>query len=213
MPSGQRRLSGFGLDYAGRFAPRKEIFMPPLPALSRTVSVEEYLAGELQTEIRHEYIDGQVYAMGGASRAHNLISNALAFALTPLARKRRCQLFSSDMKLKLDIAGRPVFYYPDLMLACDPDDGEQYYCSRPCLIVEVLSESTERIDRREKLLAYQTLPSLREYALVAQDARCVEIFRRANDWLGESVVAGEVRFDCLAASIPIDAIYADVETD
>ncbi|MBS3936710.1 MAG: Uma2 family endonuclease [Sulfuritalea sp.] len=186
--------------------------MPPLPAFTRTVSVEEYLAGELQTEIRHEYIDGQVYAMGGASDRHGLILNALAFALTPPARKRPCQLFSSDMKLKLSISGRPVFYYPDLMLACDPDDREPYFRTRPCLIVEVLSESTERIDRREKLLAYPTLPSLHEYALVAQDVRRVEIFRRANDWLGEQVIEGEVRLDCLAASIPIDAIYADLET-
>lgn len=185
--------------------------MSPLPALTRAVTVEEYLAGELQTEIRHEYIDGQVYAMGGASDRHGLILNALAFALTPLARKRHCQLFSSDMKLKLSISGRPVFYYPDLLLACDPDDREPYFRSKPCLIVEVLSESTERIDRREQLLAYQTLPSLREYVLVAQDARRVEIFRRANDWLGEQIVAGEIRFDCLEAGIPIDAIYADVE--
>jgi Uma2 family endonuclease len=185
--------------------------MSPLPVQTRTVSVEEYLAGELQTEIRHEYIDGQVYAMGGASDRHGLILNALAFALTPLTRKRRCQLFSSDMKLKLSISGRPVFYYPDLLLACDPDDREPYFRTNPCLIVEVLSESTERIDRREKLLAYQTLPSLREYVLVAQDARRVEIFRRANDWLAEQVIAGEVRFDCLEASVPIDAIYADVE--
>jgi Uma2 family endonuclease len=187
------------------------MLMSPLPAPTRAVSVEEYLAGELQTEIRHEYIDGQVYAMGGASDRHGLILNALAFALTPLARKRRCQLFSSDMKLKLSISGRPVIYYPDLLLACDPDDREPYFRTNPCLIVEVLSESTERIDRREKLLAYQTLPGLREYLLVSQDARRVEIHRRSSDWLCEQVVEGGVRLDCLEVSVPLDDIYADVE--
>lgn len=179
-------------------------------APKRSISVEEYLAGELQSEVRHEYIDGQVYAMGGASDRHGLILNALAYLLTPLARRRRCQLFTSDMKLKLEIAGRPVFYYPDLMLACDPDDREPYFRRHPCLLVEVLSEATERIDRREKLLAYQTLPSLREYLLVAQDARRVEVYRRANDWLAEEVTRGEVRLDCLEAAIPIEAIYQDV---
>ncbi len=179
-------------------------------ALKRTLTVEAYLAGERTAEVRHEYIDGQVYAMVGASDRHGLILNALAFALTPLARQRRCQLFTSDMKVRLEIAGRTVFYYPDLLLACDPEDREPYFRTRPCLIVEVLSEATERIDRREKLLAYQTLPSLREYALVAQDARRVEVYRRANGWLAEELEAGELRLDCLDAAIPIEAIYQDV---
>ena len=186
--------------------------MPPLPAINTFVSVEEYLAGELHSEIRHEYVDGQVYAMGGASRSHGLIVNALAFALTPAARHKHCQLFTSDMKLRLSIAGKMVFYYPDLLLSCAPDDRQPYFRSRPCLIVEVLSDSTERIDRREKLLAYQTLPSLREYVLVAQNARRVEIYRRANDWKAECFDSGEIRLDCLESSVSVDAIYADIES-
>ena len=89
------------------------------------------------------------------------------------------------MKLRLNIADKTVFYYPDLLLSCAPDDRQPYFRSRPCLIVEVLSDSTERIDRREKLLAYQTLPSLQEYVLVAQNARRVEVYRRTNDWKAE----------------------------
>ena len=135
--------------------------MPPLPAINTFVSVEDYLAGELHSEIRHEYVDGQVYAMGGASDSHGLIVNALAFALTPAARKKHCQLFTSDMKLRLNIADKTVFYYPDLLLSCAPDDRQPYFRSRPCLIVEVLSDSTERIDRREKLAG---LPDLAELA-------------------------------------------------
>jgi Uma2 family endonuclease len=186
--------------------------MPPLPALNTFISVDEYIDGELHSEIRHEYVDGQVYAMGGASRSHGLIASALAFALMPAARKKRCQLFISDMKLRLNIADKTVFYYPDLLLSCVPDDRQPYFCSHPCLIVEVLSDSTERIDRREKLLAYQTLPSLLEYVLVAQNARRVEVYRRANDWKAEYFDSGEIRLDSLESSVSVDAIYADVES-
>jgi len=186
--------------------------MPPLPAINTFVSVEDYLAGELHSEIRHEYINGQVYAMGGASRSHGLTVNALALALTPAARQKHCQLFTSDMKLRLNIAGKTVFYYPNLLASCAPDDRQPYFCSRLCLIVEVLSDSTERIDRREKLLAYQTLPSLHEYLLVAQNARRVEVYRCTNDWQAEYFDTGEIRLDCLESSVSVDAIYADVES-
>ena len=183
-----------------------------MPAIKTFVSVDEYLDGELHSEIRHEYVDGQVYAMGGASRSHGLIVNALAFALTPAARQKHCQLFNSDMKLRLNIADKTVFYYPDLLLSCAPDDRQPYFSSLPCLIAEVLSDSTERIDRREKLLAYQTLPSLLEYMLVAQNARRVEISRRGNDWKAEYFDSGEIRLDYLESSVSVDAIYADVES-
>ncbi|MDP2829875.1 MAG: Uma2 family endonuclease [Sulfuricellaceae bacterium] len=186
--------------------------MPPVPAVNRFIPVEEYIEGELRSEVRHEYVDGQVYAMGGASRSHGLVVNALAFALTPAARSKHCQLFTSDMKVRLNIADKSVFYYPDLLLSCNPADRDPYFCSQPCLIVEVLSESTERIDRREKLLAYQSLPSLQEYVLVAQDVKRVEIYRRSKDWRTEYVTSGgEVRLDCLDVSVTLDAIYADVE--
>lgn len=184
--------------------------MSPLPENVPFITVEDYLDGELRGEVRHEYIDGQVYAMGGAKDRHGLIVNALAFALTPAARKRTCQLFTSDMKVRLAIAGKPVFYYPDLLVTCDPADREPYFRCCPCLIVEVLSESTERIDRREKFLSYQTLPSLQAYWLVAQDASRVEVFRRKNDWQPEYFTSGEIPVDCLDLSITVEAIYQDI---
>jgi Uma2 family endonuclease len=186
--------------------------MSPLPAKIPYISIEEYIDGELHSEIRHEYIDGQVYAMGGASDRHGLIVNALAFAMTPAARHKQCQLFTSDMKVRLKIADKEMFYYPDLLLSCDSADRDAYFRSRPCLIIEVLSDSTERIDRREKFLAYTTLPSLQEYMLVAQDARRVEIYRRANEWKTECSESGEIRLDCLDVSVTLDAIYADIES-
>jgi Uma2 family endonuclease len=184
--------------------------MSPLPVAKTFVSVDEYVEGELHSEIRHEYINGQVYAMGGASDRHGLIVNALAFALTPAARRRHCQLFTSDMKVRLKIAGQDVFYYPDLLLSCDPADRDPYFRGRPCLIVEVLSESTERVDRREKMLAYQTLPSLQEYILVAQECKRVEVYRRSNGWQAECFESGAIQLDCLESSVALEAIYADI---
>ena len=98
----------------------------------------------------------------------------------------------------------------DVVLVCDPADTATYYTERPCLIVEVLSESTERIDRREKLLAYQKLPSLQAYLLVAQDARRVEIFRRSTDWRHELHTEGAIELPCVDSPIALDDIYIDV---
>jgi Uma2 family endonuclease len=184
--------------------------MIPLHAHKGCISVTEYLKGEQLSEIRHEYIDGQVYAMGGASDRHGLIVMALALALGKRSRERQCQLFIADMKVRLKISGQDIFYYPDLLLSCDPTDRESYSRQAPCLIIEVLSESTERIDRREKLLAYQTLPSLLEYVLVAQDDRQVEIYRRRNEWQPEIIDEGLFHLDCLDLTVLVDDVYEDV---
>lgn len=179
-------------------------------AVYETLTVADYLAGEDASDIRHEYIGGQVYAMTGASDRHGLITLNIATFLRPLARGTDCQLFANDMKVRLRIGGDDIFYYPDLLLSCDPTDRETYYRSRPCLIVEVLSNSTERIDRREKFLAYQTLPSLREYLLVSQGRRAVQIHRRASDWVPEIVTAGAVQLACLDCALELETIYEDI---
>jgi len=187
--------------------------MTPQAASQHPLTVEEYLAGEQDGELRHEYVGGDVYAMTGASDRHGLIVNALAFVLTPAARKRGCQLFSNDMKVRLQQAGEETFYYPDLLLACDPEDRAIYYREKPCLIVEVLSATTERIDRREKLYAYTGgLTSLREYVLVAQDRPHIEIYRRTDtDWIHEIAAEDHVHLNCLDLDLPVDSVYEDLE--
>ncbi|MGD9889301.1 MAG: Uma2 family endonuclease [Halothiobacillaceae bacterium] len=185
--------------------------MSVLYAEDELISVEDYLAGELSSQTKHEYIDGKVYAMGGASSRHGLIANALAFALTPNARKKGCQLFVADMKVHLEISNQPVFYYPDLVLACDPTDRDTYIRNRPCLIIEILSPSTERVDRREKRWSYQTLPSLREYVLVAQDRPQIEIYRRSNQWQPEIFNSGELHLECLEMNLSVHEVYQDIE--
>lgn len=146
------------------------------------ISVDDYLLGEQQTDIKHEYLDGQVVAMGGASDRHGLLTVSLTSLLLPHARRKGCQLFVADMKLRLDHDGASYFYYPDLLLSCDPADRESpLYRRTPCLLVEVLSPSTERIDTREKLLAYRLLPSLREYLLLRQDVLQADLYQRGDD--------------------------------
>jgi Uma2 family endonuclease len=149
--------------------------------------------------------------MTGASDRHGLIVNAMAFALTAAARRKGCQLFSSDMKLRLELGGNTIFYYPDLLLSCDPQDRDPYFRRAPCMIVEVLSASTARIDRREKLLAYQSLPSVQTYLLVEQDLKRVELYRRSHHWQVEYFEQGEIPLDCLDMALPVSEIYIDVD--
>lgn len=174
------------------------------------ISVEDYLQGELHGDVRHEYVGGEIYAMGGASDRHNLIALNLATALRPHVRGTPCQLFMVDMKAHLKVAGEDTFYYPDLMLACDPEDRATYYRTKPCLIVEVLSKTTERIDRHEKLLAYTRIESLQEYLLLSQDHMEAEIHRRQDDWHTHRFTTGNVAFTCLDLEIPLTTIYEDV---
>ncbi|CAK8713202.1 Endonuclease, Uma2 family (Restriction endonuclease fold) [Candidatus Electrothrix laxa] len=181
-------------------------------AVQEGVSLQEYLTGEQQTEIRHEYINGTTHAMGGASAAHNLIAGNVFAVLHAAARNSSCQVFMADMKVYLKIAGEDVFYYPDLLVSCDPKDNEKYYRTHPCLIVEVLSPTTERIDRREKFMAYTSLPSLQEYVLIAQDRQAVMVFRRKKSWKPELFRSGD-RFssDCLECTLPLAEVYNRVE--
>lgn len=179
--------------------------LPPL------IGVEDYLAGEEAGERRHEYIDGQVYAMTGASRRHGLIVSNLVAALRPLVRGRGCQLFSNDMKVRLRIAGQDIFYYPDLLLSCDPDDRATYYCTTPCVVIEVLSPATERIDRHEKRLSYLALPSLRDYLLVSQTRREVWHYRRSRDWDAETLTNGSLILDCCGIALSLDLIYEEID--
>ena len=178
------------------------------------LGVDDYLQGEQRAEVKHEYLDGQIVAMGGASRAHGLLALSLSALLLPHARRKGCQLFTADMKVRIDHDSGSWFYYPDLVLACDPTDREPLYVRRPCLLVEVLSPSTEHIDTREKLLAYRLLPSLREYLLLRQDSLQADLYQRAADgrWQHQRLTApGDVlTLECLGADVTLSEIYVDL---
>lgn len=182
-----------------------------IPERKDYVKVDEYLEGELVSEVRHEYIGGQVYAMSGASEAHNVLSGNLHAALHQHLRGKPCKVFIADMKVRLNIAQDDIFYYPDLLVTCDPADDAKYYKSQPVVLVEVLSPSTERLDRREKFLSYQRLPSLQEYVLVDQEKMAVTLFRRETDWKPEHLGAGDhLNLDSVEFGISLTDLYEDV---
>lgn len=179
-----------------------------VPSQKIPVSVEAYLEGEARAEIKHEYLAGELYAMTGASAPHNLIAGNLFSALHAHLRGGPCRVFMSDMKLRLRDALDDYFYYPDLMVTCRPEDNARYWREQPKLVLEVLSESTERIDSREKLFAYRQIAALEEYVLVAQDRREVTLFRRAEGW-GALHLHGDAELELasLGLRLPLDQVY------
>jgi Uma2 family endonuclease len=181
-------------------------------AVRHRISPQEYLAGELVAEVRHEYVDGEVFAMGGASRRHNTIIHNLILRLDPTARKRGCRAYSTDVKVR--VAAADAYYYPDFVVTCAKDDRDEYVIEAPSLIVEVLSPTTEAVDRREKRVNYGKLPSLVEYLTVAQDCRRVEVWRRGPEGLRVEVYeSGSFRLNSLDCEVSLDDIYAGVEGD
>ena len=178
-----------------------------------TLSYAKYLAYEQNSPIKHEFPYGQAFAMAGASEIHNVIVANLIAAIRPVLRGSNCRVFPSNMKLLIAAADNAT-YYPDIMVVCDPTDKDPYIKQQPCLLIEVLSPSTAAIDRREKLLNYQKLPSLQEYVLVSQTEIQVELFRRDTDggWLTQSLSTNEtLHLASINFNIPLTEIYEDVE--
>ena len=172
----------------------------------RFITAEDYLAGEQDSQVRHEYVGGEVFAMVGASDRHGLITLNLA-AILSQRLPDQCQIFSSDMKVRIRADEKDIFYYPDILASCDAGDRETYYRERPCLIVEVLSPKTARLDRFEKFMFYTRLDSLEEYVLVSQDYRLLEVFRRSEQWGCTRYAEGEVSFSSLGLGVAIKDIY------
>ena len=189
--------------------------MTTLTQTQTTASIEDYLEGEQHTDIKHEYRGGQIVAMGGASDRHGLIGLSLAALLHPHARSKAWQLFMGDMKVRVDHDGDSYFYYPDLLLSCNPADKEHaYYRRHPCLLVEVLSPTTERIDTREKLLAYRLLPSLREYLLLRQDRVKADLYKMGDEGRWQHLVYTQtddtLALRCLDVAVRLRDVYVDV---
>ncbi len=177
------------------------------------VTVEDYLAGEAASEVKHEYLAGLVYAMSGASRAHNRIALNLATFLREALRGGPCEAFMSDVRVHVSSpATGEVFYYPDVVVTCDPDDNDSHQIERPTVIFEVLSETTERIDRREKRLSYQHLPSLRQYVLVSQTEPKVDSLTLGDETSEESLESLDslLRLPSLGLEIPLSRIYETI---
>jgi Uma2 family endonuclease len=176
------------------------------------LALEQYLESEKNSPVRHEMVEGQLFMMAGATDRHNIIAGNIFAALHSPSAKSTCQIFMSDMKLVL-LEDVPIGYYPDVMVVCDPTDRHSLYRTQPCLLVEVLSESTETTDRREKKSNYRKISSLKTYLIVHQVQRRVEINRRkANgEWETEILENGEFALECPKAVLSLEQIYEGVE--
>lgn len=181
------------------------------------IAEADYLAGEKEAAIKHEYLAGEVYAMAGASKTHGTLALNAAVLLRQHLRGKPCGVWMADMKVR--VASFSSYYYPDLVVTCDPDDlrpdAPQDYLQSPCLIIEVLSESTETIDRREKLQAYRQLHSLQEYVLIDQARPWVEIYRRGKSgWLHQVIQAAEwIDLQSIGLNLSINELYQETGLD
>lgn len=185
-------------------------------ALTRSVTYTEaeYLRMEQDARCKSEYVDGFIHGIAGASEQHNLIAGNLYTLLRAALRgKPDCKAFMSDMRLRLE-QGR-CYYYPDVMVTCNPEDRESHYKASPCLIGEVSSDSTAMIDRREKLHHYLQLPGLRYYLLIAATERRVDYYQRDPNgaWVSGVLEQAEtLKVDCspLACDLTLGELYLDV---
>jgi Uma2 family endonuclease len=176
------------------------------------ITPDDYLAAEEISPIRHEYRDGEVFAMTGGTRNHHTIAGNLFFRLKNHLRGSGCRTFMEGMKLRVQESNS--FYYPDVVVTCDDRDrpNNEQYINHPSLIIEVLSPSTARFDRTEKFADYRTIPSLSEYVLVSTDRQQIEQFQRDDrgQWhkleFDDSLQLASV--DC---AIAIDEIYEDTD--
>ena len=183
--------------------------MSAVQKLPDWITPEEYLESEPASEVRREYVLGHVYAMAGASDDHSRITLNICSELRERLRGKRCEPFSTDMKIRIRHAN-DTFYYPDVTVACDPTDNAKYFRERPSVIFEVISPDTERTDRREKAYAYWRIPSVEMYLLVEQDQQRITVLRRAeSDWKAETLEgpSAVVKLECIGVEIPFERIY------
>lgn len=187
-----------------------------LPKLKEHWTVEEYLEFEKTSPVRHEYVDGEIYAMAGVSKNHNRIALDLSSIINQGLAGSRCEAFIENVKVKVSPS---LYYYPDVVVTCAPgaiiENEDDYIIDDPVLIVEVLSKSTARTDRNEKLREYRNLPNLREYVIVSQYHVQIEVYRRQNageDWTKQtySDLQSEIHFDSIGVAVSLADIYRRV---
>ena len=176
-------------------------------------SADAYLAWEALQVEKHEYINGDVFAMVGVRQSHGTATLNLAFALRHAVKGSPCRVFAEAIKTRVE--SENIFFYPDVVVTCDPRDRlTPQFISHPALIIEILSDTTAAFDRGEKFAHYRKLDSLMEYGIVDLKAKRVEVFCRntENHWvLYEYFPGGQVEFPSLAISISVDEIFDDTE--
>ncbi len=177
------------------------------------ITGEEYLQCELVAKIKHEFIDGEVYAMAGASEIHNFLSGNIYTELKAQLKGTPCSAFIADMKVKV----AHDFFYPDVMVVGQQDDTTKksdYYQQAPVIVIEVLSKSTRRFDKTARRLKYLQIPTLEEYVLIEQTIGEIEVFRKKEHWQSSYYYLGDtITFESIGVSVLVDDIYYQVNNE
>lgn len=175
---------------------------------SKFLSMTDYLEEEQEALERHEYVDGQVFAMAGASEIHEIVALNLAASLLTHLRGKKCRVFKGGMKVHLQLNRQELFYYPDIMVVCDPSDQQALFKEKPKVIIEVMSDY--RKDHVEKLFAYQQIASLEEYLVISQEPKEPEawLYRKDQDWAKtEGAPEGRIRLETLGFETALEDLY------
>lgn len=154
------------------------------------ISPAQYLADELESIGKREYLGGVVYAMSGGSNRHNRIATSVLLSLASRLRGHRCEPFNSDTKVRIQLPTHVRFYYPDAMVVCHPNPEKDAYQDHPAVVIEVLSQRTRRTDEGEKREAYCSIPSLKAYLMLEQDSPTVVAFLRGDQGFDRRVYEG-----------------------
>ncbi|MBM4321881.1 MAG: Uma2 family endonuclease [Deltaproteobacteria bacterium] len=176
------------------------------------MSSPEYLMFESQSRVKHEYVRGELFAMAGATKAHNDVAGNVHSILRARLHGRPCRTYIADVKLRVEPAD--VYFYPDVLVTCDPrDHADPLVVRHPVLVFEVLSDSTADYDRGEKFADYRRIESLAEYVLVDSRAKRVEVFRREqHGWRFLPLAAGDtLTLASIGLDVPVAALYDDTD--
>lgn len=179
---------------------------------AQRLTYAEYLAREEVSDVKHEYLRGEVWAMAGGTIEHARLQTSIAVELATALRGKPCVVLSSDARVRIDASDRST--YPDVSVVCgkrEVSSIDPHGLSNPIVIVEVLSESTERDDRGEKFAHYRHLDSLKEYVLVSQGVQRIEVFRRTEQgWIFNEAVPGQsLELRSIEVSLDVGAVYFD----
>lgn len=175
------------------------------------LTVEEYLVWEENAPVRHEFVSGRVYSLAGTTTRHNTIAQNIANHGRKQAAGGACRCYLLDLKIRTP--GDRV-YYPDVVVVCTPHDGDTLLFDAPCLLVEVCSPTSRRIDRGEKLDAYLTIPSLRAYLIVESERRHATLYSRGagSAWARDEIVSsGSITLPCIDSLLSLDDVYANAD--
>mgnify|MGYP001944438638 CR=1 FL=1 len=179
------------------------------PAL---LTESEYLRGELLSEIKHEFVDGQVYAMAGASANHGRISGNIFRKFGNHLENSPCETHMSDMKVKTPSGN---YRYPDVLVVCDNNYiNDSYATETPTILVEVISKSTRKTDEQIKRMEYINIPTLQEYVIIEQDFVDIAVFRKSDDWRHTNYFLGdEIHFESINLTVSVEEIYHRVQNE